>query len=204
MTARHHKETPAQYLVLWSIMADPKLSAAAKCVATALLLKFRDHATGQCNPSFSALAAVVGRKRRSVIDALNELWSEGWVDWTGTKGGAPSNTNQFRFFLEPQLVRSTAPVQHAALVQHKARTGAAERTEPVQYTAHEPSKNHPEPSSELRPKKKFKVRRDTPQGDQWQRYWRDTGQPEPAYSHRTGEYLTALPSLLPPPLEGAA
>ena len=47
---------PAHYLVLWAIMADKRLSAAAKCVATVLLLKYRNHKTGQCNPSFGELA----------------------------------------------------------------------------------------------------------------------------------------------------
>ncbi|UQD96144.1 helix-turn-helix domain-containing protein [Bradyrhizobium japonicum] len=190
------EETPAQYLVLWAIMADASISAAAKCVAIALLLKFRNHQTGQCNPGFSALAAVVGRKRRSVIDALNELKGAGWIDWVGTKGGSPSNTNSFHFYLEP--VQFSAPVQPGAPVQLSAQTGAAERTQPVQYTAHEPSIEPSEPSGMLRAKKGFRVKRDTPSGDRWQRYWHETSQPEPPYSRRTGEYLRPLPSQDPP------
>ena len=59
------KHTPVQYFVLWAIMADEQLSASAKCIATVLLLKYRNHATNQCNPGFTALAKCVGRKRRS-------------------------------------------------------------------------------------------------------------------------------------------
>lgn len=136
--AEHHD-------ILWAIMEDPRASAASKCVATVLLLKFRNHETRVCNPSFGTIAKCVGRKRRSVIDAVNELKGLGWVRWTGTLGGSTENTNQFDFSLP---VQSAAPVQDTTPVQCSAATGAAERTIPVQYTAHElsikPSKNQSE------------------------------------------------------------
>ncbi|MEZ0061420.1 hypothetical protein ABIF26_006963 [Bradyrhizobium elkanii] len=125
-----------QHDILWSVMEDARLSAAAKCVATVLLLKFRNQASGVCNPSFNTIAKCVGRKRRSVIDAVNELKEFGWLSWTGTLGGSTENTNQFDFSLP---VQCTAPVQETTPVQSSAPTGAAERTTPVQYTAHEPS-----------------------------------------------------------------
>ena len=135
-----------QHDILWAIMKDSERSASAKCVATVLLLKFRNHDTLVCNPSFTAIAARVGRKRRSVIDAVNELKAAGWLDWTGTLGGSSENTNNFTFNLEPQPVQSAAPVQSTTPVQSAAQTGAAERTRPVQRTAHELSielsKNH--------------------------------------------------------------
>jgi Helix-turn-helix domain len=142
------KETPAHYQILWAIMKDESLSAAAKCVATVLLLQFRNHKTSVCNPSFTSIANCVGRKRRSVIDAINELKEFGWMDWEGTAGGSPTNTNNFQFFLKPKPVQQTAPVQDTAPVQSNAPTGAAERTQPVQYTAHEPSI---EPSRTIKP-----------------------------------------------------
>jgi hypothetical protein len=73
--------SPAHYLVLWAIMEDVRLSAAAKCVATVLILQFRNHKTSVCNPSFTTIGKCVGRKRRSVIDAINELKELGWMDW---------------------------------------------------------------------------------------------------------------------------
>ena len=103
-----NKKTPAHYLVLWAIMADERLSAAAKCVATVLLLQFRNHKTSVCNPSFTTIAHCVGRRRRSVIDAINELRELGWMDWEGTAGGRPTNTNNFQFFLKPRPVQQTA------------------------------------------------------------------------------------------------
>ncbi|WMT78854.1 helix-turn-helix domain-containing protein [Bradyrhizobium sp. Ash2021] len=205
------RETPAHYLVLWAIMEDERLSAGAKCVAIALLLKYRNHKTSQCNPSFGELAKSVGRKRRSVIDALNELKAFGWIDWQGTKGGSPSNTNNFHFFLQPQPVQPAAPVQCSAPVQENALTGAAERTQPVQYTAHEPSKNHLNHSGASKRKGQIlgsttgvRVHSDSPQADQWRRYWVSIGQPQPAFSQRDGYYLKPLPSLLPPEITGSA
>jgi Helix-turn-helix domain len=144
--AAESQPTPAHYLILWAIMEDERVSAAAKCIATVLLLKFRNHKTGLCNPSFNTIAGCVGRKRRSVIDAINELKELGWMDWDGTAGGSPTNTNNFQFYLKPQPVQSAAPVQFTTPVQSNAPTGAVERTQPVQSTAHELSielsKNH--------------------------------------------------------------
>ncbi|MCK1533152.1 MULTISPECIES: helix-turn-helix domain-containing protein [unclassified Bradyrhizobium] len=192
------KEEAAHYQVLWSITADPNISAAAKVCATVLLLKYRNHITGQCNPGFGTLAKLIGRTRRPTIAALNELKEAGWIKWSGTKGGSPANTNNFVFMLQPQPVTNTAPVLSTTPVPFTAPTGAADSTQPVLRTAHEPSKNHPEPIGELTPKKGVSVRRDTPAGDAWARYWRENGIPEPAYSRKTGYYLKALPSLMPP------
>src|SRR5260370_38390026 len=107
MAAKRSTRTPAQYMVLWGIMADERVSAPAKCVATVLLLQLRNHKTSLCNPSFTTIADCVGRKRRSVIDALNELKALGWMDWEGTKGGSPTNTNNFQFYLNPRAVQSS-------------------------------------------------------------------------------------------------
>lgn len=149
---RSAKEAPAHYAVLWEIMADPGLSAAAKCCATVLLLKYRNHITGQCNPGFGTLSKMVGRTRRPVIAALNELKDVGWIKWTGTKGGSSANTNNFVFFMERQPVSSTAPVPRTAPVLPTTRRGAADSAQGVLQTAHELSKNHLEPLRELTPK----------------------------------------------------
>ncbi|SIO51175.1 Helix-turn-helix domain-containing protein [Bradyrhizobium erythrophlei] len=207
MAAKRSTRTPAQYLVLWGIMADERVSAPAKCVATVLLLQFRNHKTSLCNPSFTTIAACVGRKRRSVIDALNELKGLGWMDWEGTKGGSPTNTNNFQFYLNPQPVQSSAPVQDTAPVQPNAPTGAAERTQPVQHTAHEPSI---EPSKtisgamRLKGQQGVRVHSDSAQADRWRRYWASVGQPQPAFSQKDGYYIRPLPSLEPPEIRESA
>ncbi len=134
-----------QHDILWAIMADSRVSASAKCVATVLLLKYRNQETKVCNPSFASIAKCLGRKRRSVIDAVNELKQFGFASWTGTLGGSTDNTNHFSFSLPTPPVQSAAPVQDTAPVQSSAPTGAVQRTRPVQSTAHElsikPSKN---------------------------------------------------------------
>ena len=198
------KDTPAQYLVLWAIISDEQLSASAKCVATVLLLKFRNHKTNQCNPGLTALAKCVGRKRRSVIDALNELKASGWIDWEGTKGGSPANTNRYQFFFEPRPVQQTAPVQDSPPGRPNAPTGAVESTQPVRHTAHEPSIEPSESPRPLSAKQGVKVRHGSPEADQWRRYWAAIGQIEPAYSRRNDYYLKPLPSLFPPSAARAA
>jgi hypothetical protein len=188
-------------------MADERLSAAAKCVATVLLLQFRNHKTSVCNPSFNTIAKCVGRKRSSVIEALNQLKEFGWMDWEGTAGGSPTNTNNFQFFLTPRPVRDTEPVREAEPVRDRAQTGVADRTQPVRDTGHEPSKNHLEPlagAQRLKGQEGFRVHSDSPNADAYRRYWVSKGQREPAYSQRDGYYLKPLPAPWPPQAESAA
>jgi hypothetical protein len=202
-----NRETPAHYLVLWAIMADTGLSAAAKCLAVVLLLQYRNHKTGQCNPSFGELAKRVGRTRRPVIDALIELRDRGWIDWQGTKGGSPKNTNNFQFFLTPRPVVQTALVMNTTPVSSSASTSAADSQQPVLQTAHEPSI---EPSRtisgslRLRGQEGVKVHSDSVHADRWRRWWKSNGTREPPYSQRDGYYLKPLPSLDPPPIAESA
>jgi hypothetical protein len=189
-------------------MSDERLSQAAKCVATVLLLRFRNHKTSVCNPSFNTIAKCVGRKRSSVIEALNQMKAFGWMDWDGTAGGSPTNTNNFQFFLKPQPVRNTEPVRETEPVRATANTGAEDRTQPVRQTGHEPSI---EPSRTiaarcaLKGQQGVRVHSDSAYADGWRRYWSSIGQVEPAFSRRDGYYLKPLPSLTAPePAENAA
>jgi len=210
--AEKKKRAPLHYRVLWAIMADEPLSAAAKCVATVLLLKFRNHQTGVCNPSFATIASCVGRKRRSVIDAINELKAAGWLEWDGTSGGNSTNTNNFEFLLKVTGAADCTPTGAADDTGAAKRpTGAAERTRPVQYTAHElsiePSSNHSSAPrclvDEEKKRRGFDVKCDSPSGYRWQRFWRENGIPEPIRSLRTDSYLN-LPSQDPPTYAEAA
>jgi hypothetical protein len=204
--AEKKKRAPAHYKLLWALMADDGLSAAAKCVATVLLLQFRNHQTGQCNPSFSTIADRVGRKRRAVIDAINELKSRGWLKWEGTAGGASTNTNNFQFLFRDTGAVDRTPTGAAGDTSAVQRTtGAAERTRPVQYTAHEPSiepsNNQNSASRELigeeEKRRGVSVKCESPSGRRWERYWRDHGLPAAVRSTRTDCYLM-LPSQEPP------
>jgi len=210
--AEKKKRTPAHYRLLWALMADDGLSAAAKCVAIVLLLQFLNHRTGQCNPSFATVADRVGRKRRAVIDAINELKGRGWLKWEGTAGGSSLNTNNFEFLFRDTGAADCTPTGAADGTGAVERTtGAAERTRPVQYTAHEPSI---EPSNnqssaarclvdEEGKQRGFTVKCESPSGQRWQRYWRENGLREAIRSTRTDCYL-GLPSIDPPNYSEAA
>jgi hypothetical protein len=92
VTTRPRKRAPAyKYAFLWRLMADTILSASAKVVAATLLLKFHNAKTGQCNPSFAAIAKAIGRRRRAIFPAIAELRDSGWITVESTGGGSSSN-----------------------------------------------------------------------------------------------------------------
>ncbi len=135
-----------KFRLLEVILAEPKLSAAAKNVATVLLIKFHNAETGRCFPSYESIAAALGRKRRATIDATQELTDSGWVTAEITNG----RSNRFVFAfdrLNPEMVQSTAPpdeptsaVHCTPEVQYTAPPSAVHCTPEVQYTAPEPSR----------------------------------------------------------------
>jgi hypothetical protein len=82
----------------WRLMADPALSASAKCAATALLLKFHNAKTGRCNPSLAGIAEVAaGIGRRTVFSAISELKKAKWITIKSMRGGSSSCTNRYSF-----------------------------------------------------------------------------------------------------------
>jgi hypothetical protein len=91
--------TPAHYLVFWSIMSDAELSAAAKCVATVLLLQYRNHKTGQCNPSFGELAMCVGRTN---LITCGEICEEQCAEGVNDRG----KRERHRTVVEREAIRS--------------------------------------------------------------------------------------------------
>jgi len=82
---------------LWAIIGDRDLISTDKIVATAMLLKFRNKDTGQCNPSYGTVADVIGMSRDTVMDAIARIEAAGYLTVRGTKGGSTRNTNQFEF-----------------------------------------------------------------------------------------------------------
>jgi Helix-turn-helix domain len=122
----------AKFSFLSRLMADPDLSASSKCVAYALLFRFHNNKTGRCNPSLSAIATAIGRKRRAIFPAIAELQNGGWLTCESIKGGKPTNTNRYRFSFEPVSSTTPLPVQSTALVQQNAGG--------MSYTAHEPER----------------------------------------------------------------
>lgn len=97
------KPITAKLQFLQAALADPSLSAPAKCVIAVLLLKHHNDDTGRCNPGLTKIAEGVGRNRRNVIPIIEELKQSGWVEITSTKGGPQSNSNQYRFDFSRRL-----------------------------------------------------------------------------------------------------
>ena len=142
--------TRVKFGFMWPLMADPDLSPSAKCAAVALVFKFHNNRRDLCNPSFVAIGRIVGRKRRSTIDAVQELQDAGWLRVRSTKGGSKSNTNNFVFdFSQRERVQPTAPLKDDEPVQSTApdpvqpTAPVHENAEGVQSTAHEPLRTTP-------------------------------------------------------------
>ncbi|MGY2982660.1 helix-turn-helix domain-containing protein [Bradyrhizobium sp. USDA 4508] len=97
------KSITAKLAFLKAVRADPGLSAPAKCVMSALVLDFYNNESGRCNPSVSTIAESIGRTTRAVIPVIQELKASGWVEVVTTKGGASTNSNQYRFDFSRRL-----------------------------------------------------------------------------------------------------
>lgn len=209
------KRAPKHYRILWGIMADPQLSASAKCCAVALLLKFRNSETELCNPSFDTLARAVGRSRRSAIDAIAELKSgdDPWLSVKSTKGGAKANTNNFHFSSARLAGEAHCTPTGVADItgEVEGQRGEGDRTVPVKRAAHElsiePSNNY---SAEAQRSEgsalpawakplgngKYLVAIDSPGGDLILRYHQAIKTPLPKTSTRHNAFI--VPYVTPP------
>ena len=125
---------PQKYAFLWRLMADTALSPSAKVVAATLLLKFHNTKTGQCNPSFAAIAKATGRSRRTIFPAIAELRDAGWITVESTGGGSSSPHEPIQFRLRTGVVCCTPTGAQPAF------TGVAEwsRSGCQRPVAHEP------------------------------------------------------------------
>jgi hypothetical protein len=135
-TMERTKPEPIQYAILWAIMADRELISSTKNVATALLLKFRNTETGQCNPSYRKVADIIGMSRDTVMDGVNELEAAGYLTVRGTKGGSARNTNQFEFHMKPTGGDPATGGEHDTGGTDGDRSGVRD-TEGVEQPPHE-------------------------------------------------------------------
>jgi len=83
-------------------------SLAAKAIGAALTLRFHNGNTGRCDPSYEALGAAAGLKRRATIDAIRELKDQDWIRIEKRDRPGRSHTNAFRPAFE--RVRDGAPL----------------------------------------------------------------------------------------------
>jgi Helix-turn-helix domain len=132
------KPEPLHYRIRRALMADPSLSSTAKLVGDALLITFRNNKTGQCNPGLTSIAAAVGRSRRTVIDAINELKAghDPWLIVRGTGGGSQDNRNSYEFRLKGTGAEHRTGEEDRTGVEDRA-TGAEDCTAGVRSSAPE-------------------------------------------------------------------
>jgi hypothetical protein len=137
----------AKYLFIQRVLADPGLSSTAKCIVTALLLKWHNGKTGQCNPGLGKIAEAVGLTRRAIIAAVAELKRSGWVEIISTSGGSPSNTNRYKFDFAVQPGSAPTSEENCTGTGDEDFTSATttspvkKMSRPVKQTSHEPFKN---------------------------------------------------------------
>jgi hypothetical protein len=74
--------------------ADITLSHAAVRVDS-LIWDFRNNRDGRCNPSYDTVSDASGVGRRSVIPAIKELETAGWIGIETTRGGSSRCTNRY-------------------------------------------------------------------------------------------------------------
>jgi Helix-turn-helix domain len=119
-------------------MADRTLNSTDKLVADALLLNFRNNETGRCNPSFSTIASAVGKSRRTVINAINNLkaGNDPWLIVGGTRGGSKHNTNKYEFRLKESGAAGCTGEENCTGAENVGR-GEAGCTKGVKPAAHE-------------------------------------------------------------------
>ena len=92
------------------ITADGRLRASDKVVALALLFRFHNTRTGQCNPSYERLAKSCGLERRAVINAIHRLEAASRLTINRTTGGR-NRRNQYWFSARPaETVTSGTPI----------------------------------------------------------------------------------------------
>src|SRR5262249_14203477 len=91
---------PDRYDFLWRLFADTNLSSSAKCAATVMLLQYRNHRTGLCNPSYASIAKAIGLARRNAINAVRELADSRWINIESTLGVGKKNTSKITFKIE--------------------------------------------------------------------------------------------------------
>jgi hypothetical protein len=137
-------KSKGKFEFIQNVLADTSLSSTAKCVVVALLLKWHNSRTGQCNPGLTEIAKAVGLTRRAVIPAVAELKKSGWLDIASTSGGSQRNTNRYKFDLSRIApVSSTSPPagEEDCTGEENFTAGVKQTSEGVKYTAHEPFKN---------------------------------------------------------------
>lgn len=138
-----------------AVMADGSLTMAARLVAVSLAQGFANHETAECRPGLAALMTAVAASRATVLRALADLQSHGWIERRG--GNAPGKVAAYVFRnpgeapeqvspVRPEQVSSARPEQVSSLrpeqVSSVSGTGLNPATPPIPPYKDQPQLNH--------------------------------------------------------------
>jgi hypothetical protein len=114
-TATRKQRAKRKFALLKELRRDATLPPSAKMVVWSLADDFYNLDDEQCNPSFASLARAVGRRSRSVIDAIGEAKAGGWIEVSSIGGGSKRSTNRYtivwdkRADVTPAAEKTTQP-----------------------------------------------------------------------------------------------
>ena len=94
-TATRKQRAKRKFAFLKELRRDTALQPSAKMVVWSLAEDFYNLDDERCNPSFASLARAVGRRQRSVIDAIGEAKAGGWIEVSSIGGGSKRSTNRY-------------------------------------------------------------------------------------------------------------
>src|SRR3974390_1021492 len=94
-TATRKQRAKRKFSFLKELRRDTTLQPSAKMVVWSLAEDFYNLDDERCNPSFASLARAVGRRQRSVIDAIGEAKTRGWLEISSIGGGSKRSTNRY-------------------------------------------------------------------------------------------------------------
>ena len=139
-TATRKQRAKRKFAFLKELRRDTTLQPSAKMVVWSLAEDFYNLDDERCNPSFASLARAVGRRQRSVIDAIGEAKTRGWIEVSSIGGGSKRSTNRYTIVWDKRA--DVAPEQ------------AAEKTnqpiDDIEEAASEATENSQTPMARLR------------------------------------------------------
>jgi DNA-binding MarR family transcriptional regulator len=164
-----------------------------------------DRQGGLLRRKHDEIAVALGVTRRGVQQCIKRLAQQGFVSVAVSKGSGHTNAYSLptaNAHLYARLVNGEMRTERHL----NANTETTKRAPPfapllTPSISHSNSlKSAARGKMDLEEKEGFLVTCESPDGEAWRRYWRDTGQIEPFRSGRTGCYAKRLPSLRPPSL----
>src|SRR6516164_6787053 len=124
-----------KFAFLKELRRDTNLQPSAKMVVWSLAEDFYNLDDERCNPGFASLARAVGRRQRSVIDAIGEAKTRGWIEVSSIGGGSKRSTNRYTIVWDK---RANVAQEQAAEKTNQAiddiEEAASEATENSQTT----------------------------------------------------------------------